>query len=197
MNEFKIGDKIEINPSSEYAARVTIRNPMGVRGTVSDIDEASTHSIRVYWDTGEFNVYRPTDLLLWKRESALATEVEITPTLKMKYIATKGADCPICESSNLSHGMLEQDTHEAETVLENVTCEVCHATWVNKYALTTLAYLKRHESPMEKLLRLTQNLPTKMENCWLLSNQAEWEKLVKVGKEIRYLAKQIVEQNKR
>ena len=60
---FKIGDKVKIAKTSEYYRKGDYSNPCDIEGTVNnyELDEES-HTIRVSWSNGRYNVYRPEDL---------------------------------------------------------------------------------------------------------------------------------------
>lgn len=68
--QLKIGDVVKIKKASEYHNSGTSHNP-ACNGVISELypeHSERRHSIRVKWENGTTNVYRPTDLKLAKEK---------------------------------------------------------------------------------------------------------------------------------
>jgi hypothetical protein len=67
--EFKVGDKVMIDESSEYYGDDCDANPKDTIGVISDINDNDFLNIIVDWPTGQENSYNKHDLKLAKQKS--------------------------------------------------------------------------------------------------------------------------------
>jgi len=58
----------------------------------------------------------------------------------LNYAANGGTRCPVCGSKHLTSGQAQFD---AGIAWANTSCDDCHASWVDEYALTGYSNLEK------------------------------------------------------
>jgi len=66
---FLYGDVVKISKQCNYYTQGDVEDPKDVNGVIISTDwhECTENPIRVEWDNGEYNIYKPIDLKLVRR----------------------------------------------------------------------------------------------------------------------------------
>jgi len=122
-NQFKIGDKVYISPTSEYYSyNDSDRNPIHTIGEIIDIPD-KLHRIfthQVMWDNGFKNIYAVEDLILATTVDNTERNQSPTPAGVTRRISRKDIINLMVEMGELCNNTkVSQYKNVAETMFDN------------------------------------------------------------------------------